>query len=284
VTDKLSRSDVFNQQQAKEEGYQTNNVIKDDFDWEVPVDVAPLPSNGVVYGRESTLSGRETVEIRAMTAKDEDILLSKAYIKSGTVITKLIESCLIDKTINVDEMLAGDRNAVMIATRITGFGSEYKIRATCEHCEKEQDTSIELSSLAIKRLGAEPIQQGKNLFSVVLPVTKKEVMFSLMTVNDEKEASTSAKRKEKLLGIKEDTSRLTNSLVRVIDNISGVTDRNKITKFVENMPVKDSRYLRKHIRDIEPGIDMNTSFTCQGCELEAQVEISLGIGFFWPAD
>ena len=284
MTDKLSRDDVFKPQQAKEEGYQTNNVIKDDFGWEVPVDIAPLPSSGTVYSRESTLSGRETVEIRAMTAKDEDILLSQAYIKSGTVITKLIESCLIDKTINVDEMLAGDRNAVMIAIRITGFGAEYKIRATCEHCEKEQDTSVDLSSLVIKRLGSEPAQQGKNLFSTVLPVTKKEVMFSLMTVSDEKEATASAKRKEKLLGIKEENNILTNSIVRVIDNISGVTDRNKITKFVENMPVKDSRYIRKYIRDIEPGIDMNTSFTCQGCELEAQVEISLGIGFFWPAD
>ena len=145
MTDKLSRNDVFKPQQAKEEGYQTNNVIKDDFGWEVPVDVAPLPSNGVVYSRESTLAGRETVEIRAMTAKDEDILLSQAYIKSGTVITKLIESCLVDKSIKVNEMLSGDRNAVMISTRITGFGADYKIRTECEHCEKEQDVTIDLS-------------------------------------------------------------------------------------------------------------------------------------------
>lgn len=284
MTDKLSRNDVFKPQQAKEEGYQTNNVIKDDFGWEVPVDVAPLPSNGVVYSRESTLAGRETVEIRAMTAKDEDILLSQAYIKSGTVITKLIESCLVDKSIKVNEMLSGDRNAVMISTRITGFGADYKIRTECEHCEKEQDVTIDLSSLAIKRLGAEPIKRGKNLFTTTLPITKKEVLFKLMTVNDELEAAASAKRKEKLLGIKEDQNRLTQSLMRIIDSIEGITDRNKILKFVENMPVRDSRHIRNTIREIEPGIDMNTSFECSGCELEAQVEISLGVGFFWPSD
>ena len=105
-----------------------------------------------------------------------------------------------------------------------------------------------------------------------------------MTVNDELEAAASAKRKEKLLGIKEDQNRLTQSLMRIIDSIEGITDRNKILKFVENMPVRDSRHIRNTIREIEPGIDMNTSFECSGCELEAQVEISLGVGFFWPSD
>jgi hypothetical protein len=284
VTDKLTRDDVFRPQQAKEEGYQTNNVIKDDFGWEIPVDVAPLPSSGIVYAKESTLAGRETVEIRAMTAKDEDILLSQAYIKNGTVITKLIESCLVDKSIDVTEMLSGDRNAIMISTRITGFGSEYNITATCEHCDKEQETSVDLSLLEIKRIGASPIQEGKNLFKVTLPVTNKEVLFKLSTVRSEHEAAASAKRKEKLLGIKEENNILTSVLLRTIDSIGGVTDRNKISKFVENMPVKDSRFLRKYIRDVEPGIDMNTSFTCKGCELEAQVELSLGAGFFWPAE
>ena len=172
----------------------------------------------------------------------------------------------------------------MISIRITGFGTEYNIKATCEHCDKEQDAAVDLSSLEIKRIGAKPIQEGKNLFKVTLPVTNKEVLFKLSTVRSEHEAAASAKRKEKLLGIKEENNILTSVLLRTIDSIGGVTDRNKISKFVENMPVKDSRFLRKYIRDVEPGIDMNTSFTCKGCELEAQVELSLGAGFFWPAE
>jgi hypothetical protein len=101
-------------------GIQTKDVMRDDFGFEVPIESVPLPSNGVVYPADSPLHDRETVDIRSMTAREEDILTSRALIKKGTVITELIRSCLTDKRIQVQDMLAGDRNAIMVALRITG--------------------------------------------------------------------------------------------------------------------------------------------------------------------
>jgi hypothetical protein len=106
-------------------GIQTRDVMRDDFGFEVPLESVPLPSNGVVYPSESALHMKETVEIRSMTAREEDILTSRALIKKGTVITELIKSCLIDKRIDVSTMLSGDRNALMVALRVTGYGAEF---------------------------------------------------------------------------------------------------------------------------------------------------------------
>ncbi len=113
-------NEVFSAEQARQAGFQTRSVMKDDFGYEVPVEAVPLPSKGTVYPADSPLHGQETVEIRAMTAKEEDILTSRALIKKGTVITHLIQSCLVNKQIDVNEMLVGDRNAIMTALRITG--------------------------------------------------------------------------------------------------------------------------------------------------------------------
>ena len=282
MSDKLTREDIFTQHDARDAGMQTNNVIKDDFGWEVPVDVAPLPSRGKLYDKDSPLFCREVIDIKAMTAKDENILMSQAYIKNGTVIDKLLESCIVDKSIDVNELLTGDRDALMIAVRITGYGSEYNVATTCENCNKHVKHAVNLSGLAIKRFGAEPVEIGKNMFSVALPTTKKTVFFRLLTVGDEKEIAETAKRKEAMLGIKANETRATHLLLNSIVSIDNISDRNKLSKFIDNMPISDARFLRKYIKDITPTIDMNSMFECPSCEQEAQVGIRLGLGFFWP--
>ena len=112
-------------------GIQQTDVMKDSFGYEVPVESVPLPSLGKVYPDGNPLSGQETVEIRAMTAREEDILTSRALIKKGTVITHLIKSCLTNKAIDVKNMISGDRNALMISLRITGYGQEYGVEVDC---------------------------------------------------------------------------------------------------------------------------------------------------------
>lgn len=282
MSDKLTREDIFTQRDARDAGMSTNNVVKDDFGWEVPVDIAPLPSQGKIYDKNSPLHGRETVEIRAMTAKDENILMSQAYIKNGTIISKLLESCIIDKSIDINELLVGDRDALTIAIRITGYGSDYDMNVTCEGCRQRVPYTANLSNLSIKRFGADPVTIGKNMFQVELPKTKKTVLFKLLTVGDEKEISETAKRKEKMLGIKVGESRSTESLLNSIISIDNISDRNKLSKFIDNMPILDARFLRKYIADISPTIDMNSMFECPSCAKEAQVGIRLGLGFFWP--
>ena len=136
-------NEVFSAAQAQQAGFQTKNVMADDFGFEVPVEAVPLPSNGVVYPVDNPLHGLETLDIKAMTAREEDILTSRALIKKGTVITELIKSCLVNKSIDVEDMLVGDRNAIMTALRITGYGSQYTVEVDCPDCGEKSNQDFQ---------------------------------------------------------------------------------------------------------------------------------------------
>ena len=280
----MSREELFTQSNASDNGYQTRNVARDDFGWEVPVDQAPLPSRGLLYDKESPLYQREVIEIRAMTAKEEDILMSQAYIKQGTVIDKLLESCIIDKSIDISELLIGDRNTILVALRVTGFGPDYVSSTTCEHCNSSATTTFDLTALKLKNLDIKPISPGVNEFEVQLPVSKKLATVTLMTAAIEKEIRETEKRNKEVLGINPDVNRVTTRLTNILQSVDGIRDRNKLKKFIENMPLRDSRAIRNFIRDNEPGIDMKTSYNCGYCKQEAQVTLSLGLNFLWPSD
>ena len=273
-------NEVFGANQAQQAGFQTRNVMKDDFGYEVPVESIPLPSNGVIYDKETGLFGKETLEIRSMTAKEEDILTSRALIKKGTVITELIKSCMVDKSIDVDSMISGDRNAVMTSLRVTGYGSDYTVQVECPECGASNKPTFMLTDLPIKRLKISPIVEGSNVFEFELPVTKKKVHFKFLTGRDESEMSIIAERQKKQ-GYKAEnlvTSRLKFSVV----SIDGVSDRSKIDMFVKNMPARDSLALRKYIDSNEPGIEMKAWMQCDSCDEHSEVNLPLGASFFWP--
>jgi hypothetical protein len=261
-------------------GIQTKDVMRDDFGFEVPVESAPLPSNGLVYPQESALHMCQTVDIRSMTAREEDILTSRALIKKGTVITELIKSCLIDKRIQVPDMLAGDRNAIMVALRITGYGAEYTVEADCPKCSARSKQEFNLGEMPIKRLQIEPVSKGQNLFEFKLPVTKKTVHFKFLTGRDEEEISTIQERTKKQ-GAQADNI-VTNRLQFAIVSVEGKTDRSSINGFIRNMPARDSMSLRKFIDANEPGIDMKGNFDCPSCNDVNEVRVPLGASFFWP--
>ena len=259
---------------------QVSNVLRDDFGLSVPVESVPLPSRGVIYSPESPVFGMETLDIKAMTAREEDILTSRAYIKNGTVITELIKSCLIDKRIDVDELIAGDRVALMVALRITGYGADYDVECECPKCAAKSKQSFNLSDLRIKRLEIEPISQGSNLFEVVLPVSKKSVKVKFLNGYDEKELNTLMTRKQKL-GLQTD-SLITDKLNFSITSVDNITDKNKITQFINNMPARDSLVLRRFLENNEPGIDMTVTMKCNSCFEESDLKLPLGASFFWP--
>jgi hypothetical protein len=170
---RAERNEVFTASDAARAGHQVRNVMKDDFNFEVPVESVPLPSMGVVYSSDSPLFRRELVDIRAMTAREEDILTSRALIKKGTVITHLLKSCMTDKRVDPDEMLSGDRNAIMTAVRITGYGADYNVEVECPACSEKSKQTFDLATLPIKRLTVTPVAEGANLFDFTLPVSKK---------------------------------------------------------------------------------------------------------------
>lgn len=280
MEEKRAGNEVFGAEDAKRAGFQVHNVMKDDFGFEIPVESVPLPSAGRVYPVESGLYNQETLDIRAMTAKEEDILTSRALIKKGTVISELIKSCLVNKNVNVDELISGDRNALMTSIRITGYGSEYQAEVVCPECSEKGKGDFSLLELPIKSLEIEPVAEGANLFEFLLPITKKKVHFKFLTGEDENQITVLMERRKKQ-GWSADslvTTRLQHSIVA----IDGVKDRNKINTFIRNMPARDSLALRKHIDKNEPGVEMKSWYDCPACFESSEVRLPMGASFFWP--
>jgi len=265
---------------AKSQGIATSNVMKDDFGFEVPIESVPLPSKGLVYDADSPLHGQETLEIKAMTAKDEDILTSRALIKKGTVITHLLKSCLIDKTINPEEMLSGDRNAIMTALRVTGYGPEYEVEVDCPACGERSKQAFDLTDMPINSLMVDPVSSGANVFEFVLPTTGLPVRFKFLTGEDEQEIMTLAERRKKK-GFTADNV-VTQRLSYSIQEINGIKDKNKINMFIKNMPARDSLELRRFIDKNEPGIDLSGWLECPHCQETSEVKLPIGASFFWP--
>ena len=258
----------------------SRNVMKDDFNFEIPVETVPLPSCGVCYPSESSLYDQETIDIKAMTAKEEDILTSRSLIKKGTVITHLLKSCMVDKSIDPDLMLSGDRNAVMTAVRITGYGADYNVEVDCPACGERSKQSFDLSKLPIKRLNVEPVAHGSNLFEFELPVTQKTVRFKFLTGADEAELATIQERKKKQGMTAENL--VTQRLMFAIQSIDGISDKSKIAMFCRHMPARDSLALRQFIDKNEPGIDMKSWMDCPSCLEHSEVRLPIGAAFFWP--
>jgi len=258
------------------------NVMKEEFGWEVPVESVPLPSKGMIYSPDSTLYNRATVPIRAMTAHEEDILSSQALIKEGTVINDLISSCVTDKTFDIDNLTLGDRNALMVSVRITGYGPEYNVSTVCEKCGHNNKVVANLSELEIKRLSIEPVESGKNEFEFTLPVTKKTVTFKFLTSKDERDKNTALRNAQAALKTKIEKN-ITSYLKYTIVSVDGVRDKNKIHHFVMNMPAWDSKSLRDYIQEHEPGMDMTSSYNCSNCGQHNKYSLPMTSQFFWPS-
>ena len=265
-----------------EGGIPTRNILSDDFGWQIPVEAVPLPSGGILYPPESPMYGKMTVNIKAMTAKEEDILSSRALIANGTVILELVRSCVMDGDVNAEDLLTGDRNALMVAIRITGYGPDYNVSATCPHCRSVDQHTFNLADMPIKRLKIEPVTQGQNCFEYRLPVTKKAVKFKFLTGRDNDLIEAEAKKMAQLFPDDYIGSTVTRRLKFSILSVDGIEDRNKISKFIESMPAMDSSKLRKYMSDNEPGIEMIGSLDCTACGKASEVSLPLGSNFFWP--
>jgi hypothetical protein len=249
-----------------------------------PVDAVPLPSSGKIYPIDSPLFGSETIEIRSMTARDEDILSSRALLRTGRALNSLVQACVMNKAIDTEEMIAGDRNALLVAIRITGYGSEYEVDIQCENpeCGEAFRHKFDLSKLEIKRLSVEPTAPGRNEFSFQLPVSKKPCVFKLLTGKDERDMAVMQERQKKILGAAATDEPVTTRLSFQIISIGQEKDRNKLRKIVQTLPAMDSRKLRKYIDDISPGIKMSQEAECPHCKRSEEVPVPFGTEFFWP--
>lgn len=288
MSDDLERSgknQVFNPQSPPAEPPPQRSTApvestKAELGLDIPTEIVPLPSLGKVYTAGHPFKDKETVEIRTMTAREEDILTSQALLKQGTVITELLKSCLVTPGIDPKSLLSGDRNALMVSIRITGYGPEYKAEVQCSDCEAKTVRVFRLDQLAIKYLDIEPLESNSNLFEFKLPRSKHNVKFRFLTGADEEEMLATQQRQKKLALPSNNV--VTSNLMHSIVSIGGVTDRSKLTSYIRAMPAFDSQALRSYIREHEPGIVMRQSVKCT-CGHEEEVSMPMGVNFLWPS-
>jgi len=253
------------------------------LDFVSPTEFVELPSKGIGYSEDHPLSGQDVIEIRFMTAKDEDILTSETLLKKGIALERLLENIIVDKTVDPKTMLIGDRNAVIIAARASGYGSLYQTKTTCPKCGTGAEISFDLSEPKIQELNYEELEfltrNEAGNFIITLPQTQFSVEVRLLTGKDEQYLTQLAQSKKKnKLG----DSVMTDQYKMMIVSVEGVTDKPTLGKFIELMPASDSRFLRKAYKTIIPNIRITEDFSCTSCGHEQELEVSFGADFFWP--
>ena len=239
-----------------------------------PTEMVELPSKGHFYIEGHPLSSGK-VEVKYMTAKEEDILTSQNLIQQGVVIDKLLESLIVDKSIKIDDMLIGDKNAIMVASRILGYGKDY------EFTYGDEEYTVDLSKLEPEDIDFSEFTKGVNEFSFELPNSKRIITFKLLTGNDEKKIEVELKAKQKIS--KQQSSELTTRLKTMILSVDGKSERKYINNFVDNEFLsRDSLAFRQYLSSITPDVDMSTTVV-DSAGKEMVVTIPVTIRFFWPS-
>ena len=251
-------------------------------DYKFPTEVVDLPSQGYFYIDGHPLSSGK-VEVKYMTAKEEDILTSQNLIQQGTVIDILLQSLIVDKTINIKDLLIGDKNAIMIAARILGYGKDYEVAMKCPACGEKNDLIIDLSQMPHKEIDFTQYEKGLNEFKSILPVSKREITFQLMTGRKDKSLEAELKGLAKFAAKNGPSQELTTRLKHQIIAIDGNRDTKAIRDFVDNeLMARDSLELRRQIKNIGPDVAMQFRFDCEHCGHDEVVDLPIDSGFFWP--
>jgi hypothetical protein len=235
-----------------------------------PTEMVDLPSKGLLYPKDSPLASGK-IEMKYMTAKEEDILTNQNYIQSGVVIDKLLQS-LIVTPINYGDLLVGDKNAILIASRILGYGKDYEFEYGGEK------HVVDLSLLEPKEIDEKLFKAGENNFTFVTPTTNTVLTFRLLTHTDEQAVDQEAKGLKKIN--KEASAELSTRLKRIITSVNGDTELKTIRDFVDNhFLARDSRAFREYIKQVQP--DINLKFYPENGP-DGGVDIPIGVTFLWP--
>ena len=242
----------------------------------LPTEIVTLPSKGLLYLKESPLAKGE-IEMKYMTAKEEDILTNSNYIRQGTVIDKLLQA-LIVTPFNYDDLLIGDKNAVLIAARVLGYGAEYAFTYS-NGKGKEQEATVDLSKLEEKPMDESLYKNGNN-FTFALPKSGNTITFKLLTHGDEKKIDQEIKGLQKVNP--NGSYDITTRLKHMITSVNGDSEQKSIRDFVDNyLLAPDARALREYYAKIQPDIEMkfipeDENYTGEG------ITVPISLNFFWP--
>jgi hypothetical protein len=249
-----------------------------------PTEFVTLPSGGS-YPQGHPLHGQETIEIYYMTAKDEDILSSEELLKKGLAIERFMENIVVDKRIKPAAMYSGDRNAMIIAARSSGYGNAYETQVTCPNCQAKSKRVFDLDKPTIKEsMESEEdnlVKTEDGCFETIMPVSKYRVKFRLLTGKDEIEMVSEklAKKKTKIKGL---SKTVTSHFKKIIVAVEGYEDLSIVNQFVDTMLSSDSFHLKKCYKIANPNVEIKNHFECESCGHEQELEVPLNADFFWP--
>jgi hypothetical protein len=236
-----------------------------------PTETVELPSKGLLYPEDHPLASG-TIEMKYMTAKEEDILTNQNYISQGIVLDKLLQSLIVTK-VKYDDLFVGDKNAIMIASRILGYGKDYEFEYNGE------EHTVDLTTLDNKSIDESLFTRGQNEFEFELPFSKTLVTFQLMNGHLEKKVEQEIKGLKKIN--KTASPDLSTRMKHLITSVDGNRDTKTIRDFVDNyLLARDSRSLRQHVADFQPDIDLEITIISQG--EDKVIDIPIGVNFFFP--
>lgn len=242
-----------------------------DSKFKLPTETVELPSKGLMYPKDSILSSGK-VEMKYMTAREEDILTNQSYIVNGTVIDRLLKA-LIVSDINYDDILVGDKNAIMVAARILSYGKDYDITYN-----GEQHT-VDLSLIDNKEIDESLYGGPDTEFSFTLPASQIEIKFKLLTHGMEKKIDNEIKGLKKIQ--KDNAPESTVRLKHMVTEVDGSRERKDIRDFVDNyFLARDARAFREYYNSIQPDVDMSITLDVNG--EEEVVDLPITLNFFWP--
>jgi hypothetical protein len=248
------------------------NVTKPKF----PTEIVDLPSKGLIYPKDNPLSSGK-IEMKYMTAREEDILTNQNYISKGIVLDKLIESLIVSK-INYNDLITGDKNALLIASRVLGYGKDYTFRGVNQQTGDIEDFTVDLSELKDKNLSPDDLkEEGVNEFDFTAPSSGTQLTFKLLTHGDEKAIE---REIEGLKKIKKDSSpEISTRLKYMITSVDGDREKKTIRDYVDNMLLaRDSRVLREQVKKVSPDVELK--YVGEGAE--EGINIPINLNFFWP--
>ena len=249
-----------------------------------PTEFVELPSRGQFYPPNHPLHGKDVIEMRYMTAKDEDILTSPALLKKGIAIDRLLQSLVVDSNINPNNLLIGDKNAILLAARISGYGEEYPVTLQCSSCGAPIEHEFNLSELTLNH-GIQPGEGNsvsltdRGTFVTELPKTKFSAEFRLLTGDDEVYLQQSLQKLKKH-NLPEASA--TTLLKRLVVSVNGVEVPSEINNFIDNMPAQDARFLRACLQTVTPNVNLSQEVECSSCGAVTEMEVPFTSEFFWP--
>lgn len=243
-----------------------------------PTQFVKLPSKGLVYPKDSIYSSGE-VELRYPTAQDENILTSRPLIQKGIVIDVFIKGLLTNPAVNINDLILGDKNALIIASRILAYGNQYKTKYKCPQCDHQHQSTFDLNLLLNKEIDQSLITPGINQFTFTLPLSKKVLTFKLLTSGQDTEIGNIIKNQKNISGVDQ---QLTTRLKYMIISVDGNSEKSTIIKTIRQMPARDSLAFRSYVRQLMPDINMEIDYSCDNCGYFQKIQMPINYDFFYP--